>query len=840
MRLGWIIRMALRDSRGSRRKLFLFTASMILGVAALVAISSFGENLERAVDEEAKSLLGADLSFERDLPFASETEAIIDSVGGDQSRRVSFVSMAFFPENQQTRLATIRAVEPGYPYYGSVETEPPDAASGFMDGDNVLVDGTLLEQLQAKIGDSLRVGRYLYRVAGELKKTPRESAAMMLVSPRIYLPLARLDTLLLQTGSQADYEVYFKFDDDRDVEAMMETLGPVLREQKVGFDTVEEIREDWNEGLTNLYRFLNLVGFIALLLGGVGIASAIHVYIKQRIETVAVLRCLGARSTPTFTIYLLQASTMGFVAACIGSAIGLGIQWFVPRLLADFLPVAVKLTFTWGPVLMGLGIGLGVSLLFALLPLLAVKNISPLLTLRKSVEAPAEARTWQYVIYGVIALAVVGFAILQAPEWYIGLAYAGGIGVVFGLLALTALAITNLSRRYFPSSWSYPWRQGFSNLYRPNNQTVILMLSLGLGTFLIMTLFLVQQTLLNQIQVTGGEDRPNMVFFDIQPDQLEPVSEIVSETGLPVLEKVPLVTMRLKQVKDRTIESLREDSTRGSYTWAHRREYRSSYRSEMNDAETLVEGEFIGSVAPDARHVPVSIEQDVADELDVALGDTLVWDVQGVPITTYISSIRSVDWQRFQTNFFFVFPTGVLEEAPQFYVLLTRSANDQQSGRVQSAIVQEHPNVSAIDLTLVLSVFDAIYSRISFVLRFMAMFSILTGIIVLISAVTVSRYQRISESVLLKTLGASRSQVIRILLIEYFFLGLFAALTGIVLAIACAWLLSFFVFQAPFTFPAGAVAGGLVFVTMLTVFVGMFNSRGIYARPPLEVLRAEV
>ena len=838
MNLKWILEMALRDSRGSRRKLFLFTASMVLGVAALVAISSFGENLERAVDDEAKTLLGADLSFESGSPFNAEIEALIDSLGGDQSRRVSFASMAYLPSSGGTRLASVRAIEGGYPYYGSVETDPPEAAREYLKGANALMDGTLLEQLDANIGDSVMIGRFGYRIAGELKKTPRESAAMMLVSPRVYIPMAHLDTLLLQTGSQADYEVYFKFDDERDVEQLVETLESRLRAQRVGFDTVAEIQNDWNEGLTNLYRFLNLVGFIALLLGGVGIASAVHVYIKQRIETVAVLRCLGARSNPTFAIYLIQASAMGFLAACIGSAIGLGIQWLLPRLMADFLPVAVNVRLTWGPVLLGVGIGLGVSMLFALLPLISVKNISPLLTLRKSVEAPAAPRFWQYVIYGILGLAILGFAILQAPQWIIGVAYAGGIAVVFGLLALVAVSITYLARRFFPETWSYPWRQGFSNLYRPNNQTVILMLSLGLGTFLIVTLFLVQQTLLNQIQVSGGEDRPNMVFFDIQADQLEPVSELVSDNGLPVIERVPIVTMRLQQVKDRTVESLRQDSSRGSYSWAHRREYRSSYRSALSESETLLEGEFIGEVEDDASTVPISIEKDVAGELGVGIGDSLVWNVQGVPIATHIASIREVDWQRFQTNFFVIFPEGVLEEAPQFYVLLTRSENDEQSGSVQAAVVRDHPNVSAIDLTLILTVFDTIFSRISFVLQFMALFSILTGVIVLISAVTVSRYQRIGESVLLRTLGASRSQVMKILLIEYLFLGLLAAFTGIVLALGCAWLLAVFVFETTFTPAPGALLLALLFVTSLTVIVGMINSRGIYDRPPLEVLRA--
>ncbi|MFK7847508.1 MAG: ABC transporter permease [Rhodothermales bacterium] len=838
-KVKWVLSMAWRDSRGSRRRLLLFISSMVLGVAALVAISSFGENLKDAVDDEAKTLLGADLSLERRSPFAPETEALIDSLAGEQTRRVSFSSMAYFPKTAGTRLSTVRAQAGTFPYYGAVETNPPEAASNYLDGPNALVDGELIEQFGVAIGDSVKIGSQSYRIAGELLKTPRESAAMMMLSPRIYVPLAHLDTLLLQQGSRAEYEVYFRFEENRDIESLVAEIEPQLKNQNVGFDTVAEVQEDWNEGLTNLYRFLNLVGFIALLLGGIGIASAVHVYIKQRIDTVAVLRCLGAQSVPTFSIYLVQATAMGFLAACFGSLVGLGIQWLLPQLLADFLPVAVQVDIKWIPVAIGLAVGLGVSLLFALLPLLAVKNVSPLLTLRKSVDTSIGSDKWKYVIYGMIALAILGFSIAQAPIWQIGVAYAGGIFVVFGLLALVAKAIVYFARRFFPTSWSYPWRQGFSNLFRPNNQTVILMLSLGLGTFLIATLFLVQQTLLNQIQIAGGETRPNLILFDIQPDQLDQVAEIVEETNMPVIQRVPIVAMRLAQVNDRTVEEIKADSASGDYSWAHRRDYRSSYRDQLAESETLIAGEFVGEVDPDTEVVPISIEEDVAKELKVTLGDSLIWDVQGVPVTTTISSIRKVDWQRMQTNFFVLFPKGILDEAPQFYVMLTRSDNDVQAGQLQSSIVESYPNVSSIDLKLILTVFDSIYSRISFVLQFMALFSILTGIIVLISAVTVSRFQRISESVLLKTLGASRSQVAKIQFIEYLFLGLFAALTGVLLALASAWLLSYFVFQTAFVPALGSLVLAIALVTGLTVLVGMINSRGIYARPPLEVLRAE-
>lgn len=838
----WTWQMAWRDSRGSRKRLLLFLSSMVIGVAALVAINSFGENLERAVDEQSMVLLGADMSLERDEPFGPETEALIDSMGGEQARRVSFSSMAYFSASNQTRLATVRAHEGNYPFYGAIETNPPEAAQTYLSGRNALVDGTLMREFSVVVGDSVQIGTMRYRVTGELLKTPRESAAVMLFSPRIYVPLAHLDTTLLSFGSRAEYEVFFKFEPERnvDTEALRDSLETHRQARDIGMDTIAEERDNWGEGLGNLNRFLGLVGFIALLLGGLGVGSAVHVYVKQRLETVAVLRCVGAKAARTFWIYLVQALVMGVAGGLAGCVLGVGIQLLIPRVVADFLPVEVDFGVSWTALGVGFGVGVGVTLLFALLPLLTVRKISPLRALRSAFdEQPARRDPFRWMVYVLIAVGLIAFAVVQARDVAVGLSYAAAIVVVFGLLAVVAKGMMVLARKYFPSSWAYPWRQGLANLYRPNNQTLLLMLALGLGTFLIMTLVLVERTLLAQIQVAGGEDRPDLILFDIQPSQVEGAAEIVRAQALPVIDQVPVVTMRIQAIKGRTIEEMRADTTT-RVTWAHRREFRSTYRDHLIDSETLVAGAFQGVVAEDGV-VPISIEQDLAEDgLEVSLGDTIVWDVQGVPITSVVGSFREVDWQRMQTNFFVVFPAGVLEEAPQIHVILTRTETDEATARLQAAMVQAYPNVSSISLSLVLKVFDEIFDRINFVIRFMALFSVLTGLFVLAGAVMVSRYQRIEESVLLKTLGASQAQVFKIMLIEYLFLGVLATSTGLVLAYAGSWALAAFVFETPFVAAPLPLLAALLLVTGLTVGIGVFNSRGIYARPPLEVLRAEV
>lgn len=822
--------------------MLLYLSSMILGVAALVSINSFGNNLRNAIDREAETLLGADLSFESSRPFPEEIEFVIDSLGGLQSRRISFSSMAYFERTDDVRLSTVRAQEPGFPYYGAIETDPPSAASTFLTGNNALVDATLMSQFAAEVGDSIRIGTLTYQIAGKLIQTPRETAAIMLFSPRIYIPLEHLDRTLLEAGSRADYEVYFRFPEGRDADAIVENLRPRLREAQVRTDTVEEEKEGWDRSLTNLYRFLSLVGFMSLLLGSLGVASSVHVYVRQRIGTVAVLRCFGSRTWPTFSVYLIQAVGMGVIGAVLGSLLGFAIQASLPLVLGDFLPVSVDFALSWSAVWLGSGIGLGVTVLFALLPLLVVKDVSPLVALRADLEADVRGQKsplWWLVVV-TIGLSVTLFAIMQSPSPKIGIGYSMSLVIVFGALVLVAKTLIRILKNHPPTKLSYVSRQGIANLHRPHNQTLIMTLALGVGTFLIATMLLSQHSLLQQMSLVAEGDRPNLVFFDIQSGQVDGVEEELRKRQLPVLDRVPIVSMRISSINGTTISAMRADTTR-NLTWAHRREYRSSYREGLTDSEVLISGVMNPRVDPDTlEFIPVSIENEIAEMLDVSIGDRISFDVQGFEMDTRITSIRTVDWQRMQTNFYFVFPLGVLEDAPQFNVVLSRTDTALESAAAQTAIVRRFPNVSAIDISLVMNVFDEIFSRIAFIVRFMALFTIITGLIVLSGAVLISRFQRIEESVLLKTIGASKSQVLRIMLVEYIALGILAATSGIVLALGGGWALSRFVFEIDFVIPTVQLIGLVIFEVFMTVTIGLLNSRGVYARKPLEVLRAEV
>ncbi|MBC7921194.1 MAG: FtsX-like permease family protein, partial [Ferruginibacter sp.] len=739
-------------------------------------------------------------------------------------------------------LVQVKALEGNYPYYGAIETIPASASQEFRKGRKALVDNTLLLQFKAKVGDSVRVGNLSFLIEGRVNKAPGQTGIAAAAAPAVYIPMAYLaQTGLIQRGSRVNYKYYYQFDQRVDVEKLVKTIEPRLDKEGMTYETVEGRKANVGNAFGNLTRFLNLVGFVALLLGCVGVASAVHIYVREKLSTVAILRCLGARGSQAFVIYLIQLTAMGLLGSVLGAALGSAVQWVLPQVLGDFLPIEISLSLSWRSIAGGILLGLVVSLLFALLPLLSIRNVSPLNTLRASYEAATTRRDpLRWLVYGAIGLFVFGFAYWQIRSWREAVAFAVALLASFLLLAGVAAGLMGLVRRFFPASWSYLWRQSLANLYRPNNQTLTLIVAIGLGTTLITTLYFVQDLLVKQVSVAGSNNQPNMILFDIQTPQRAQVAQFARQYRLPLLQQVPIVTMRLAEINGRGAEAIRKDSTTKIPKWAFTREYRSTYRDTLIDSETLTEGVWRGTVKSPTDTVYISMEGRYAKSMKIKLGDRLTFDVQGAMVPTVVGSFRKVEWNRVQSNFLIVFPKGALEEAPQFHVLVTRVASDKASAQFQEALVRRFPNVSVIDLKLLLNTLDEILDKVSFVIQFMALFSILTGLLVLVGSVVISKYQRIQESVLLRTLGASRRQILTITALEYLFLGSLAAATGLVLSLGCSWALARFSFESSFVPAPGPAL--LIFATIasLTVIIGLLNSRGILSRPPLEVLRTEV
>lgn len=843
----WIFKMAWRDARKSKSRLLLFISSIVIGIAALVAINSFSDNLQNDINSQAKELLGADLELSSSDPDFSY--AVIDSMDTEVSYENSFASMIFFPKNQESRLVDVRSLEGRFPYYGKLETEPQDAEASFRDGaPKALVDQSVLVQYNVQVGDSIKIGQVTFKIEGALISSPSQSIGATLVAPAVYIPMAYLDsTGLITRGSRVYYRRFYKFKNPPksfDIDEQIRTDSDSLRRWKIGSETIRERKESTGETFDDLADFLNLVAFVALLLGCVGVASAVHIYIKEKIRLVAILRCLGASGKEAFFIYLTQISIFGLIGSILGALAGTFIQTVLPKVFAEFLPVEVNIALSWTSILGGIITGLFVAVLFALSPLISIRKASPLITLRGVEDSKGKKfDKAQGLIYSSIFIFIISFAFIQIGSLVDSLYFTLFIGLAFGFLALVAKIAMWMVKKFFPSAWSYVWRQSLANLYRPNNQTLILISSIGLGTALITTLYFIQSLLISQVEITTNEDRPNLMIFDIQSHQVAAITKLTKDTDLPVMQSVPVVTMRLKSVNGITYQQSLADTSIHLRGGMFRREWRVTYRDSLIESEEIVQGALQTPLADgDNTDVfpMVSLEDDYVERNRLKIGDTLTWNVQGVPIPTILGSTREIDWNRVQTNFLGLFPNGVLESAPQFHVLITRVQSVEEGALFQRDVVKGFPNVSVIDVGLILNTLDDILDKIAFVIRFMALFSIVTGLLVLISSVILSKFQRIKESVLLRTMGASRKQILSINSLEYFFLGSLASLSGILLAMLGSWGLAYYSFDS--TFIPNILPIALVYLTItgLTIIIGLINSRGIISKPPLEVLRNEI
>ena len=837
----WLVKMAWRDSRRNRSRLFLFVSSIVLGIAAMVAIYSLGDNMSAEVDRQAASLLGADLEIGTSKQVTPEIQKMVDSLGDKRSEQRMFPSMIYFSKSNNTRLVQVRALGGEFPYYGELETVPAAAGKSFRKGQAALVDQTMMLQYDAAVGDSVKIGNVSFVIAGTLINAPGQTGLSASVAPPVYIPLQYLEqTGLSQKGSRIGYQFFFKFDKSVKMEELVKKIEPRLDAEGMSYETVATQKQNTARSLQDLTDFLSLVSFIALLLGCVGVASAINIYVKEKIRSVAILRCLGAKGWQAFLIYLIQIVVVGFIGSLAGAALGTIIQQFLPIAFKDFLPIKVTADFSWSAIGQGLLLGVVISFLFALSPLVAIRKISPLNTLRLSFQKFSLFRDpVKWLVYLLIILFIFGFSFLQIKEIPESIAFTIVILLSFLILVGTAALLMWAVRRFFPNAAGYLWRQGLANLYRPNNQTTILIVAIGLGTGIICTLFSIRAILLNRIEMTARDNRSNTILFDIQPQQTDSVIALAKQFNLPIDGAVPIVNMRLERINNITGETLRKDSTIKMWKGIFDREYRVTFRDSLTSSEKIVKGKWSGKADPSGK-IFISLDERYAKSNSIKIGDTLNFNVQGAPVTTIVGSFRQVDWGRVQTNFLVVFPTGVLEKAPQFHVLVTRIEKKDVSARFQQQLVQKFPNVTVIDLSAVLNIVSSIIDKVGFIIRFMAAFSIFTGLIVLIASVLISKYQRIQESVLLRTIGASRKQIFYITALEYFFLGALAAATGMFMSLGVSWLVAKFIFQTEFILKWLPLLGVFVSVCFLTVFIGLINSRAVVTRPPLEILREEV
>lgn len=849
IRWRFALRLALRESRYGLRKIGVYMASITLGVAALVSIHSFREDFARSVQEEADVLMGANARLADDVPFSPEAQGIVDSLqmAGVRAARVTTASsMIFAPSSETVRLLQVRALDDGYPFYGAVRTVPEGTWGAHMDDGSVMVDPAVLTQLRVEIGDELVVGTETLTIRGTVEDLPTDIAFQTAIGPRLHLSQATMQRAgLLGFGSLARYEVFLELpdiDERREIRSRYEEL---FEGSSLGYRLAEEQAQSLSNGVRFLGRFLALVGLGALLLGGVGVASAIHVYIRERRPGIAVLRCVGAGQSTAFLAYLLQAAWLGLLGAGAGVVLGVILQEAMPTLLAGILPVEVSTQLSLGSVSAGLGIGVWIAVVFALIPLLGVRDVPPLAALRSDFEPPKRRLDLPRVAaWLLLGGSVVGLAAAEAPEPELGVAFAIALVVAGLLIAGAGVVLTHVTRRFFPVGASYPIRQGVSNLFRPQNQTVSVTLALGFGAFVVGTIIQVEGSLREDLTVAFDGGQPNILLFDIQTDQLDGIRSLMGDVDVDVS---PLVTSRIASINGVGVGALQaiEDRAERPDGWALRREYRNTYRAEIGRAERLVRGRWWDGTRGsddgtriDPGDLPrLSMEEDIAASLKVTLGDTIGWDVAGFEIQSVITSLRQVEWDRLEPNFFAIFEPGFLDDAPQNILMVARVQELDERQRIQRELVGAFPNVSALDFSRVQDAIESILSRVRQAIAFLGGFSAIAGIIVLAGALATSRAQRLREGALLKTLGASRRQILAVLFSEYLALGSIATASGLVLAVTASWLLVPALFEIDYVLRMTPILVVWCVVVVVTVLTGLLGSRDLVRRPPLPVLR---
>jgi len=819
-------------------------SSISLGVAALVAIDSFSANTLRSIREQSRAMMGGDVSFTARGSFSPAARAVFDSVrtsGVPTAQVTTFASMATAPRSGGTRLAEIHAVSAGYPLVGTVETAPPEQWNALASSRAAVVDPSLLVALDARVGDTLALGYAKFVIVATMQSIPGDPGVATIIGPRVFISEHWVDeTKLLGFGARAEYETLVRLPESMPPARWVTPVRRVLEREQVRIRTVRESESNMTAAIGQLTQFLGVVGLVAVLLGGIGVASGVHAYVQRKIDVVAILRCIGATSWQVLGVYVAQAALMGLAGAAAGAALGVGIQFALPQLIHDWIPVDVHVRLEPRALLTGLGIGTWVALVFALRPLVALRHVSPLATLRRDASTMGTARrrdVLSWIVTAGLTVSVIALAYARADSAREGFIFTLGIAGSLAVLVASAWLLTAVARRAARAPWPFVMRQGFANLHRPANQTQSVVIALGFGACLVSTLYLVQANLVRQFDVTAASSRGNVLFFDVQDDQRAGIDSLVRAGGNQLLESVPLVTMRIAEINGKTPAAYARAAGIGPQFWALTREYRSTYRDTMVATEKVVAGKFFGRRQQTDSMFDLSFDRDVAQGLKVHLGDTITWDVQGAVVRTRVTSLRDVNWGRFEPNFFAVFPPAALADVPRQHIMVASVPSDSAIARLQRQAVTRYPNVASIDLSLIRRTILRIVSRAANAVRFLALFSFAMGIPVLFSAVAATRRERLRESVLFKTLGATRRQVGRMLLSEYAALGVLGALAGMMLSVGGAWALMKWVFDLSFTVAVIPTVLIAVLMTAMAVGIGVITGREVFRATAMEALR---
>jgi putative ABC transport system permease protein len=838
--------MAVRETRASWRRLLFFFVCISVGVAAIVALRSVIQSVRDVFGREARALIAADVLISTSREWTPEAREVIDrrlKEAGATHRTETLETPTMVrpsdPSRIVSRMVELRAIGPEFPLYGTIGLRSGVTYSYAMLRDRgVLVRPELLTALSMKVGESLTIGRAAFTIRDVITAEPGRRVGDFSLGPGVLIDYQDLDaTGLLRFGSRARRVILVRAPENR-VRGLVDTLRRDFSDEFVNARSFRATDDEIGRDFDRAENYLSMVGLIIVILGGIAVSSVTRVFVLQKMKSIAVLKCVGARSRQIISVYLLQVVTLGLA----GSLLGVGLARLaiagIPLALGDSAPLlsGVEYGVTWSAATQGVGVGVLVSLLFSVVPLLHIRLVRPSLLLRD--ESVKGGRDWTRLIATVlVSAALVSLTAWQAASLKVGLIVVAGFCglaiVLQGTGRLLVQALTPLS-----GSRSFPLRHAVLHLSRPGNQTRVILLAVGLGAFFIVGVRSMQASLLEEFSIQTSQDAPDMFLMDIQRDQAERMRAFLDDPARRAgrFVMIPVLRARVTGVSGRetNLESFEDVRARGSLA----REYTVTYRNQLEANEKIVDGAFWHGPSSEAE---VSVEEGIRERFAITVGDTMRFDILGRVVTARVTSVREVDWRDSRSGgFMFVFRPGVLESAPQMLISPLKGPDGPEArARFQYELVQAFPNVSVIDFHEILKTIRDTMSKVTLAISVVGGLVLFSGALILVGAVAMTKFQRVYEAAVFKTLGANTRTIARMLLFEYGVLGLLAGLVGSLGAVGLTWGVSRFALDIPWRLSAGEHVAGVGATALLVAAIGVISSLDVLRHKPLATLRAE-
>jgi len=842
----FVLKMALRETRASWRRLLFFFICIAVGVAAIVALRSVIQNVRGVFGREARSLMAADVVVSTSRDWTPEVRQLLDrrlqEAGAiDRTEVVEMPTMVRPADNEKrvVRLVELGAVQPGFPLYGTLELRGGQAyRHSLLEGRGALVGAELLTALSVAVGDSIVVGQSTFTIRGVITKEPGGNLGPRL-GPRVIIDFADVPvTGLLSFGSRAGREVMVRLPEGRDT-ALVDTLKHDFEDNFVNVRSYRARDDEVGEDFDRAENYLSLVGLVIVILGGIAVASVTRVFVQQKMRSIAVLKCLGSTSVQIISVYVLQVMTLGLVGSVFGVVLARLAVAAIPLFVGDSQSLLsdVEYGVTVSAGVQGVGIGVLVSLLFSVVPLLQVRVVKPSLLLRAETVRGVRIDWIRVGAFVVVGAALVALTAWQAASLKVGaIVCAGFCGVAVVLQVMGYVLVRAI--RPLAGARSFPLRHAVLHVSRPGNQTRVVLLAVGLGAFFIVGIRSLQGSLMDRFSINTAADAPDMFLVDIQSSQVDGVRAFLTDPAqqVPSFRLIPTLRARITAVRgqDVNLDSLQEVRGRGSLA----REYTVTYRDRLEPNERIVAGGFWSGASSTPE---VSVEQGIRERFGIQVGDIVRFDVLGRSIEARVSSVRAVDWQDTRGGgFMFVFRPGVLDTAPHTFISPLRGPQDDEARvRFQHDLVERYPNVSAIDFREVLKTIRDVMSKVTLAISVVGGLVLFSGALILIGAVAMTKFQRVYEAAVFKTLGATTRTIALMLLVEYGVLGLLAGTIGSLGAIALTWGVSRYALDIPWQPFLGEHAASIALTGVLVSGIGVLSSLDVLRHKPLATLRAE-